>query len=502
MQDQELAVEGKDPHSFSYGKPDMTVGQEIAFVLVIMSAQLFTQVGVGQGVAPIEIVARHFGDVDPGVKAWNVAAYSLTVGTFILAAGRIGDMYGHKLSFILGYVWYSLWSLLAGLSNYIHHSSIFFNLCRGMQGIGPAVLMPNALAILGRVYHVPGRRKHLAFALFGCCAPSGFLFGALFSSLLTQLASWPWSYYIMAIACIILAALAALAIPPDVGYKEYRQNETFDYFGAFFGISGLILINCAWNQSPIDGWEKPYVYVLLIVGVCCLVAFCVVETKFASQPLVPLSKFNAVITRTLASVACGWATFGIWIFYIFQFWENLQGNTPLSASVQFIPSSLSGFCASMFTGMVIGKIPTSVVMMISMLAFCIACVLLAPMPIHLTYWALSFVSTLIACWGMDISFPAATILLSYYFPREHQGIAASLVSTAVNYSVSIGLGIAGTVQRYTVPRAATNPSDIELQLKSYRSAFYTGVGLSGLGIAITFYSVIQELNVKRRKNIS
>jgi hypothetical protein len=47
---------------------------------------------------------------------------------------------------------------------------------------------------------------------------------------------------------------------------------------------------------------------------------------------------------------------------------------------------------------------------------------------------------------MDMSFPAATVILSNAMPKEHQGLAASLVNTMVNYSISIGLGIAGTVE--------------------------------------------------------
>ena len=66
-------------------------------------------------------------------------------------------------------------------------------------------------------------------------------------------------------------------------------------------------------------------------------------------------------------------------------------------------------------------------------------------------------------------------------PREHQGVAGSLVNTVVNYSISLGLGFAGTVERYVDP-------DGSHILKGYRGASYMGVGLAGLGsvIAICF----------------
>lgn len=79
---------------------------------------------------------------------------------------------------------------------------------------------------------------------------------------------------------------------------------------------------------------------------------------------------------------------------------------------------------------------------------------------------------------MDISFPASTFLISNMVPAKHQGIGASLITTVVNYSLSIGLGIAGTVE------SRVNVNNMKL-LEGYRSALWTAVGLSGLGLLIS-----------------
>jgi MFS family permease len=76
-----------------------------------------------------------------------------------------------------------------------------------------------------------------------------------------------------------------------------------------------------------------------------------------------------------------------------------------------------------------------------------------------------------------MSFPSATIILSNSMPREHQGMAASLVTTVVNYSISLGLGFAGTVQSRVLAGGGTI-------LQGYRSAWYLGIGLSGLGVVV------------------
>lgn len=77
---------------------------EVAFVILLCSAQLMTQAGLGNTLAPLHIIGSSFGDPGPGQLSWYIAAYSLTVGTFILIAGRLGDIFGHKPLFILGYL--------------------------------------------------------------------------------------------------------------------------------------------------------------------------------------------------------------------------------------------------------------------------------------------------------------------------------------------------------------------------------------------------------------
>lgn len=130
-------------------------------------------------------------------------------------------------------------------------------------------------------------------------------------------------------------------------------------------------------------------------------------------------------------------------------------------------------------------------MFMAMCAFLTGTVLLATAPPSQTYWAQFFVATLIISFGMvsnivfivkiklipfqDMSFPSGVIVLSNHMPPEQQGIAASLVNTVVNYSISIGLGIAGTVE------TQVNKGGHNL-LAGYRGAWYVGIGLDGLGL--------------------
>ncbi|KAB2574441.1 Drug resistance protein [Lasiodiplodia theobromae] len=481
-------------------KKPTSLPREILFVSLLCTSQLLTQAGLSQSIAALHIISRTFGNPSAGQQSWFTAAYSLTVGIFILIAGRIGDVFAaHKRVFVCGYAWFGAWSLVCGFAA-LARSQVMFDVCRALQGIGPAFVLPNAIAILSRAYE-PGRRQEMVFGLFGATAPGGFVIGAVFSSLLAERAWWPWGFWCMAVVCAALAVAGTVVIPKEEVEESAEPEGTMEKFGIFerldmagtvIGLTGLILFNFAWNQGPVVGWQTPYTYIILILGVLVLAVFAFIESR-ARFPLVPVRKLSRNVWFVLGCISAGWASFGIWVFYSWQFMELLRGSSPLLASAQFVPVALSGLCAAITTGAVLSRIPPSVVMMIAMLAFTIGSILIATAPVGQTYWAQTFVGFIIIPWGMDMSFPAGTIIMSRKLPREEQGLAASLLNTIINYSISIGLGFAGTVERQV------NDGGQNL-LAGYRGAFYLGIGLSSLGLTVSVcFAFVQFFESRKQR---
>ncbi|THY26622.1 MFS general substrate transporter [Aureobasidium pullulans] len=475
--------------------PELKIGgfHEFCFIAAVVLAQFFCLAGLGQAIAPVKIISAGLGVNNPGQEAWFSAAYSLTTGTFILIAGRLGDILGHKRVFVFGYLFLGIWSGFAGFSAYVGRQ-IFFDVCRGMQGIGSALLAPNALALLGRAYP-PGIKKNLTFALFGAMAPWGFVIGALFGALFSQTTWWPWTFWSYGAAAFGMSAFSLLVVPKQLAKEAQFAGVThvpgFDWTGSALGVIGLVLVNIAFNNGPLYGWSTPHVYFVLIIGLLVLVAFLWVERR-ASSPLLPVSAFNATVTYTMALIGIGWGSFGIWIYYSWRFLEEFRHLSPLNVSAQFTPALVCGLIAAGATGFMLTHTPVSFTMLIAMLAFFVGQVITAFMPVNQSYWPQMFVSILIMPFGMDMSFPAATVILSNHMPREHQGLAASLVNTMVNYSISLALGIAGTVEVSVM----THDGTITDSIWGVRCAFFTGLALAGcgllLGISYFVKSMVKE----------
>lgn len=380
-------------------EPPKQLWREVAFVVVICMAQFMTQAGLSMSIAPVNIIGKSFGTSTPGELSWFAAAYSLTVGTFILMAGRMGDVFGHRLLFIIGFCWFGLWSLLAGFS--VWSNQMFFDCCRAFQGIGPAMLLPNAIAILGRTYP-PGLRKEMTFSFFGATAPSGFIVGSVFSSIFAELVWWPWGYWVMGMVCFVFAFLGLLAIPstPPPRFKDQMPIWIrLDLLGGVAGVAALILINFAWNQAALVGWQTVYTYVLLIIGFLLFGVFIRIERN-ARCPLLPREALTNNLAWVLGCIAGGWSSFGIIIYYFYQFMLNIKGDSPLLVSAKWCAASPSGAIAALTTGFLLGKLPPSVIMFCAMCAFTAGQAIFATVPVNQTYWAQAFVTSLITSWGM------------------------------------------------------------------------------------------------------
>lgn len=468
----------------------VSLPREVLVVGIISLAQFTTQVGLGQVLSILHVIAADFGITEPGIQAWLIAGYSLTVGTFILVSGRLGDLFGYKKMLVIGYIWYSIWSMVAGLAVYSNY--VLFIWARVLQGIGPSICLPNGLALLGVLYS-PGKRKNMAFAIFGGVAPGGSVIGAVFGGLFA-LAWWPWAFWCSSMVLAVIAAVGAWAIPDPPRKVDISEKSNFEVFkmcdplGALSGIVGLVLFNFAWNQAPIDGWAAPHVIVTLVLGVLIIIGFFYIESYVSSNPLIPFEALTSDTAFVIGCMACGWGCFGIWVYYLWQQLEVLRGVSPLLASAYLTPLIISGVVAALTTGFLLGFVRPPWVMMMAMVAFLVGSILIATAPVHQTYWAQIFVTCIVAPFGMDMSFPAASIILSNAVPRENQGVAASLINTVVNYSISLGLGFAGTVE-VNVTKGNGEFGDT---LHGYRSALYMGIGLAGLGIFLSFMFVLKS----------
>lgn len=283
--------------------------------MTVCSSMFTNQLGLCNSLSTLEEIGESFGVTDPGKLSWTISGYGLTLGTFILIGGRLGDEFGNKAIFVIGMGWLALTSMMAGVSVYAGYP--VYILARVLQGLGPALTVPNALAIMGKCFSEHPR--NMGFAWFAASAPVGAMAGLLFGPLFTM-AWWPWIYWSQALGVAFVFALSIVAIPNMPAESEQKQRRTIleileriDLLGGACGVTALVLFNFAWNQSLVATWKEPYVYVCLILSFLFLAAFFYVELRVARHPILPVAVLTSDIAFVFGCTAAGWSTFGIWV---------------------------------------------------------------------------------------------------------------------------------------------------------------------------------------------
>jgi MFS family permease len=454
--------------------------REVLFIMLMFGCQILTQAGVAQCMNAPSDIGADFDVLKPGQLGWFTASYSLTLGSFMIFSSGMGDRFGYKPVFIFGLVIFGMGSLACGFAVY-SRSYVFFNVARGLQGVGSALSLPNAMALIVN-YFPEGKKKDNYMAYFGAVTPLGFVLGAVVVGAFTQYAWWPWSFWMCGITCFVMATLSVYVIPHNIGRHSIGS---FEWIGGFLSFAGLSLFKFAWSQAPNIGWSNPQSYVTLIVGVICIVG-CFLQGRRTLLPVVPLSSFYGASGFVLGCIAAAWSCFGIWLYFIFRWQETVEHIGPLMRGVGMVPVILGGLVASGVWARIVAKSSVCTCIAISMICFLVGMILVATRPVGQTYWAQLFCSLLITSFGMDLSIPTGIILIASSLPKERQCLAGSLVLTFVNYSISLGIGIATTVLYYITEDM---PPTIDTQVIAFRSAFYTGIGLAALGVvlAAVFY---------------
>lgn len=452
-------------------------------------------------------------------------------------------MFGHKKVYLIGWLWFAASSCITGFA--YRCGDIVFSTLRALQGIGelirdsirhnltisgPALLIPNAVALIGRTLPA-GQMRMLGFACFGACGPLGAALGAVFSALIAERWWWPCNFWVLSFVALIVMGCAWFILPADCTHEDRPKSKPpkFDYWGTITGVTGLLLVNFALNQAPLVLWTTPYIGALLAAGIILLITFVIVELR-APDPLVPVRGLSRDAVFALTCIVAGWASHGfvnhmflslfsttnrssIWAYNLYLYLEHLRGQSALLSSAQTSPVAITGILFAFSTVWLIRHLGVVPVMLLSMTFFTSGAPLLATMPLHQSYWAQTFVSVLLMPGAMNLSYPAANMLMSSALPKKEQGVAASLVSTLVNYSISVGLGFAGTVDRYTTDKTHgrldaqkvrhdmwdSEAGSVQIRLKGLRASFWFAVGLGSVGMVVAGVFVVV---VERRKRVA
>ena len=203
-------------------------------------------------------------DFSTANREWVVTAYVLAFGSLLPLGGRMSDLWGRKLMFVIGALGFAAASAVGGAAQ----SFTMLVVARAVQGLFGALLAPAAIAMIAATFTDPNERAK-AFGVFGAIAGGAGALGLLLGGVLTSYVSWRWCMYVN----IAFAALALVGAVTLMTNNTNPDKPRLDLLGTALATTGLFGIVFGAAKAQTNGWGAAISMIPLIAGGVLLLAY-------------------------------------------------------------------------------------------------------------------------------------------------------------------------------------------------------------------------------------
>ncbi|MGW4561330.1 MFS transporter [Streptomyces sp. NPDC004561] len=366
---------------------------------------------------------------------WITNAYFLALAVTLITAGKLGDRFGHRQTFLIGVTGFAAASGAIGLSNSIVAVITF----RVFQGLFGALLMPAALGLLRATF--PAEKLNMAIGIWGMVIGASTAGGPILGGVLVQHVNWQ-SVFFINVPVGALALLLGLLILLD--HRAENAPRSFDILGIALLSGAMFCLVWALIKAPAWGWGDGRTWLFIAVSVVLFVLFGLWETRVA-EPLIPLSLFRSVplsagvVLMVLMAIA-----FMGGLFFVTFYLQNVHGMTPVDAGLHLLPLTGMMIVGSPLAGAAITKLGPRIPLAGGMAATAIAMYGMSTLEAGTGSGVMSVWFALLGL-GLAPVMVGATEVIVGNAPMELSGVAGGLQQAAMQIGGSLGTAVLGAV---------------------------------------------------------
>ena len=379
---------------------------------------------------------------------WMIIGYLLVQSVFVVTLGRLGDMFGRVKIYNLGFVVFTLASILLSLDPLTGTDGAMWLIgWRFVQAFGGAMLMANSAAILTDAF--PANKRGMALGINQIAGISGQFVGLLLGGLLAAV-DWRLVFWVNVPIGLFGTVWA---------YKSLREIATtkrakIDWIGnVMFAVGlGSLLVAITYGIRPYGGhatgWTNPWIIAGLIGGVVVLIMFCVFETKIA-EPMFQMGLFKirafaaGNAASLLGSIARGGLQFML-VIWLAGIWLPLHGYdfvvTPLWAGIYMLPLTAGFLIAGPISGTLSDRYGPRLFATSGLLLAALCFTGLMLLPVNFSYWVFALLIFGNGVGSGLFASPNTSAIMSAV-PARHRGSASGMRSTFQNSGMALSIGI-------------------------------------------------------------
>jgi EmrB/QacA subfamily drug resistance transporter len=372
-----------------------------------------------------------------GQLQWVVTAYVLFTGGLMLLGGRLADMLGARRVFSAGVVVFTGASLLSGLA----WSPSALIVGRAVQGVGAAMLLPSALALLTTTY--TGHQRTVALGVWGALGSAGVAVGVLLGGVITTLLSWEWVFFINVPIGLVVGLRIGHVLQP-AGPTRIARGQ-LDLPGAIAVMTGLVALVYGAQGASAAGWTSTRTLLPLVAGVLLLAVFVAVE-RSARQPLVPPSTWRTRALVSSATVMFGATGILVGTFFLNTlFLQDVLDASPLETGLAFLPLAVVIVIAAHLASHLLAHVGTRIVVAAGLLIAAAGALLLSGAPPDASYVADLLPGFLALGFGIGLVFVSVSVTAMHDISHDQAGLASGLMTTGHELGAAIGVAVLASV---------------------------------------------------------
>jgi EmrB/QacA subfamily drug resistance transporter len=412
--------------------PRQIVTAMSGLIIAMLLAQLDNMI-----VAPaLPTIVGELGGMDH--LAWVTTGYVLasTVATPIW--GKLGDIFGHRRTFMISIAVFLLGSALCGMSQDMAELIGF----RAFQGLGAGGLMVGIMAAIGLM--VPPRERGKYQGIMMAVMPLAMIGGPLLGGFITDNASWRWAFYVNLPLGILSLVVCWFTL--KLPRQERTAKVRIDWWGSAVlsvWITALVLM-LSWGGSQYD-WNSPQIIGLGVTAAVGLVVFLIIENK-AAEPVIPLRLFsssNFSLANALGFIV-GFAMFG-GITFLPQFQQYVQGQSATSSGLLLMPMMIAAMIVSLSGGLLItrtGHYKSLPIVGSALMAF--GLFLFSTMGLDTAAWQSGVYMAILGA-GMGCMMQTTNLIAQNSVNIRDIGAATGTSTFARNMGGSLGISVLGSI---------------------------------------------------------